>query len=170
MKNRYEALLVLNTQGKDDDLKDIVDRLESEFQKEGAQIEQVQKMDKRQFSYVGGRPRRRLLRQFHLSRRLAADHETALQIQARPGSLSPALPAAAREKRAAGEKESRRREVDSLELAHGQSQQSPPDGKPDARSRSALHAERHRGCGTRDCGQSHLHRRKRGEARRSHLR
>jgi small subunit ribosomal protein S6 len=55
MINRYEALLVLNTQGKDDNLKDIVDRLESEFQKEGAQIEQVQKMEKRQFSYVAGK-------------------------------------------------------------------------------------------------------------------
>jgi len=54
MKNRYEALLVLNTQGKDDALKDIVDRLESEFQKEGVEIEQVQKMDKRQFSYAAG--------------------------------------------------------------------------------------------------------------------
>ena len=54
MKNRYEALLVLNTQGKDDALKDIVDRLESEFQNEGAEIEQVQKMDKRHFSYMAG--------------------------------------------------------------------------------------------------------------------
>lgn len=54
MKNRYEALLVLNTQGKEDTVKDMVDRLESEFQKEGAEIEQVQKMDKRQFSYVAG--------------------------------------------------------------------------------------------------------------------
>ena len=54
MKNRYEALLVLNTQGKDDNLKDIVDRLESEFKKEGAEVEQVQKMDRRQFSYVAG--------------------------------------------------------------------------------------------------------------------
>ena len=54
MKNRYEALLVLNTQGKEDTIKDVVDRLESEFQKEGAEIEQVQKMDKRQFSYVAG--------------------------------------------------------------------------------------------------------------------
>ena len=54
MKNRYEALLVLNTMGKDDNLKDIVDRLESEFQKEGAQVEQVQKMDRRQFSYAAG--------------------------------------------------------------------------------------------------------------------
>ena len=54
MKNRYEALLVLNTQGKEDTVKEVVDRLESEFKKEGAEIEQVQKMDRRQFSYVAG--------------------------------------------------------------------------------------------------------------------
>lgn len=54
MKNRYEALLVLNATGKEDTVKDIVDRLESEFQKEGAEIEQVQKMDKRQFAYQAG--------------------------------------------------------------------------------------------------------------------
>lgn len=55
MKNRYEALLVLDTQGRDDTLKDVVDRLEAEFQKEGAEVELVQKMDRRQFSYVAGR-------------------------------------------------------------------------------------------------------------------
>jgi small subunit ribosomal protein S6 len=54
MKNRYEALIVLNSQGKEDSVHDIVDRLESEFKKEGADVEQVQKMDKRQFSYVAG--------------------------------------------------------------------------------------------------------------------
>ena len=54
MRNRYEALLVLNTQAREDTVKEIIDRLESEFQQEGAQIEQVQKMDKRQFSYVAG--------------------------------------------------------------------------------------------------------------------
>jgi small subunit ribosomal protein S6 len=54
MSRRYEALLVLTAQGKEDTLREIIDRLESEFQKEGAQIEQVQKMDKRQFSYVAG--------------------------------------------------------------------------------------------------------------------
>jgi small subunit ribosomal protein S6 len=54
MSHRYEALLVLNAQGKEDTLREIIDRLESELQKEGAQIEQVQKMDKRQFSYVAG--------------------------------------------------------------------------------------------------------------------
>ena len=54
MKNRYEALLILNAQGKEESVHDIVDRLESEFKKEGAEIEQVQKMDKRQFSYAAG--------------------------------------------------------------------------------------------------------------------
>ena len=54
MMNRYEALLILNTQGRDDTVKDAVDRLESEFEMEGAKIEQVQKMDKRQFSYQAG--------------------------------------------------------------------------------------------------------------------
>lgn len=54
MKRRYEALVVLNAQGTEENIRDIIDRLESEFQKEGADIEQVQKMDKRQFSYVAG--------------------------------------------------------------------------------------------------------------------
>jgi small subunit ribosomal protein S6 len=54
MKKRYEALLILNAQGKEDSVHDIVDRLQSEFQKEGAEMEQVQKMDKRQFSYAAG--------------------------------------------------------------------------------------------------------------------
>jgi len=56
MKHRYEALLVLNTQGREDTLKEVIDRLESEFQQEGAQIEQVQKMDKRPF-FIRGRAR-----------------------------------------------------------------------------------------------------------------
>ena len=54
MNNRHEALLVLNAQGKEDTVKDIVDRLEGEFHKEGAEVEQVQKMDMRQFSYQAG--------------------------------------------------------------------------------------------------------------------
>ena len=54
MKRRYEALIVLNTQGKEDTVKEIVDRLEGEFKREGAEIEQVQKMEKRPFSYVAG--------------------------------------------------------------------------------------------------------------------
>ena len=53
-KNRYEGLLVLNVKGSEDSAKDVIERLEGEFKKEGATIEQVQKMDRRQFSYAAG--------------------------------------------------------------------------------------------------------------------
>src|SRR5450432_2427063 len=54
MKNRYEGLIILNTKGTEETVKDLIDRLEGEFKKEGAKVEQVQKMEKRQFSYVAG--------------------------------------------------------------------------------------------------------------------
>ena len=54
MKNKYEALLVLNTRGNEDGANKIIDRLEGEFKKEGAGIEQVQRLDRRHFSYVAG--------------------------------------------------------------------------------------------------------------------
>ena len=54
MNRDYEALLVLNTQAKEDNVKEMIERLESEFEKEGAKVEQVQKMDKRHFSYMAG--------------------------------------------------------------------------------------------------------------------
>ncbi len=54
MKNRYEGLLVLQVKGNEDGVKEIIERLEGEFKSEGAQIEQVQKMDRRQFSYAAG--------------------------------------------------------------------------------------------------------------------
>jgi small subunit ribosomal protein S6 len=79
MKNRYEALLVLNTQGKEDTVKDIVDRLESEFQKEGAEIEQIQKMDKRQFSYMAGP----LDSGFYVNFVFAGDPQLITKLQAR---------------------------------------------------------------------------------------
>jgi ribosomal protein S6 len=54
MKNRYEGLLILNVKGTEDSAKDIIDRLEKDFTKEGAKVEQVQKMDRRHFSYIAG--------------------------------------------------------------------------------------------------------------------
>ena len=53
-KNRYEGLLVLNVKGSEDGAKDVIERLEGEFKKDGATIEQVQKMDRRPFSYTAG--------------------------------------------------------------------------------------------------------------------
>jgi small subunit ribosomal protein S6 len=52
MKRRYECLMALDTRGQEDSVKEIVERLEAEFAKEGAPVEQVQKMDKRQLAYT----------------------------------------------------------------------------------------------------------------------
>ena len=54
MKIRYEGLLVLNIKGNEDGAKEVIERLEGEFKKEKADIEQVQRLDRRQFSYVAG--------------------------------------------------------------------------------------------------------------------
>jgi len=55
MKHHYEALLILNIKGSEDTTKENIERLEKDFAKEGAKIEQVQKMDRRQFTYVAGK-------------------------------------------------------------------------------------------------------------------
>jgi small subunit ribosomal protein S6 len=51
MKKRYECLVAIDTRGQEDSVKEIIERLESEFTKEGAAVEQVQKMDKRPLAY-----------------------------------------------------------------------------------------------------------------------
>ena len=54
MKNRYEGLLVLNIKGTEEGANEVINRLEGEFKKEGAQVEQVQRLERRQFSYSRG--------------------------------------------------------------------------------------------------------------------
>lgn len=51
MNNRYEALLALDTSGKEDGVRDTVERLEKLFKAEGAEVEQVQRLEKREFAY-----------------------------------------------------------------------------------------------------------------------
>jgi small subunit ribosomal protein S6 len=51
MKHRYECLLAVDTRGQEDSVKEIIERFETEFAKEGAEVEQVQKMDKRPLAY-----------------------------------------------------------------------------------------------------------------------
>ncbi len=55
MKYRYEALLVLDIEGKEETVQDMIDTLIKEFAEEGATVEQVQKMEKRSFAYAPGR-------------------------------------------------------------------------------------------------------------------
>ena len=54
MKNRYEGLLILNVKGNDEGAKEVLERLEADFKKDGALIEQVQKMGHRHFTYAPG--------------------------------------------------------------------------------------------------------------------
>ena len=49
---RYEGLFILNTAGKEETVKDLVDRLSDDISAAGGKAEAVQKMDKRPFSRI----------------------------------------------------------------------------------------------------------------------
>jgi len=49
---RYEGLFILNTAGKDDGIKETIDKISAEIAAAGGRVETVQKMDKRGFSRV----------------------------------------------------------------------------------------------------------------------
>lgn len=51
MSRKYEALLGLDTRGKEEGAKETIERLEKEFTAEGAKIEQVQRLEKRELAY-----------------------------------------------------------------------------------------------------------------------
>jgi len=49
---RYEGLFILDTAGKEDTVKDVIDKISAEITAAGGKVETVQKMDKRSFSRV----------------------------------------------------------------------------------------------------------------------
>jgi len=49
---RYEGLFILNTAGKEEGIKEIIDQLSADIAAAGGKIETVQKMDKRPFTRV----------------------------------------------------------------------------------------------------------------------
>ena len=52
MMKRYEGLFILETAGKEEGVKDVIDKISSEIAAVGGKVETVQKMDKRSFSRV----------------------------------------------------------------------------------------------------------------------
>jgi ribosomal protein S6 len=52
---RYEGLFILNGAGKEEALKDAIDKISSEISSAGGKVETVQKMDKKAFSRVANR-------------------------------------------------------------------------------------------------------------------
>ena len=48
----YEGLFILNTAGKEEGIKEAIDKISSEIESAGAKVETVQKMDRKQFTRV----------------------------------------------------------------------------------------------------------------------
>jgi small subunit ribosomal protein S6 len=49
---RYEGLFILDTAGKEETIKDVIDKISADVSAAGAKVETVQKMDKRPFARV----------------------------------------------------------------------------------------------------------------------
>ena len=49
---RYEALFILDTAGKEEGLKETIDKISAEITSAGGKVETVQKMDKRNFARI----------------------------------------------------------------------------------------------------------------------
>ncbi len=52
---RYEGLFILDTAGKEEGIKDVIDKISAEITNAGGKVETVQKMDKKSFSRVADR-------------------------------------------------------------------------------------------------------------------
>jgi ribosomal protein S6 len=52
---RYEGLFILNTAGKEDAIKDTIDKISAEITAAGGKVETVQKMEKKAFARVADR-------------------------------------------------------------------------------------------------------------------
>ena len=49
---RYEGLFILNTAGKEEGVKEAIDKISAEFTSAGAKVETVQKMERKNFTRV----------------------------------------------------------------------------------------------------------------------
>ena len=52
---RYEGLFILNTTGKEEGIKDLIDQISADITAAGGKIETVQKMDKRPFARIANK-------------------------------------------------------------------------------------------------------------------
>jgi small subunit ribosomal protein S6 len=111
MKNRYEILLALNVAGKEETNKDLIERLEKTLNAEGAKVEQVQRLERREFSYPHNKLKSAYFVNFianaesdaiaKIRTKLALDEEVVLQNYLRKGAAKPAGKARKAAKKAA---------------------------------------------------------------------
>lgn len=51
MKKKYEGVIVLNAQGKEENVEDMISRIGKEMEAEGVKLEQIDQIGKRDFAY-----------------------------------------------------------------------------------------------------------------------
>ena len=52
---RYEALFILDTAGKEEGIKDVIDKVAAEITAAGGKVETIQKMEKKNFSRIANK-------------------------------------------------------------------------------------------------------------------
>ncbi|MCE9519724.1 MAG: 30S ribosomal protein S6 [Verrucomicrobia bacterium] len=52
MSRKYEAMIVLDTKGKEDSVENLISQLSREFEQSGAQLKQVDNLGKKKFPYA----------------------------------------------------------------------------------------------------------------------
>ncbi len=72
---RYEGLFILNLAGKEEGLKEAVDRVSAEIAAVGGKLETVQKMDKKAFARVA-------------DRRISSGHYVNVIFEAKPSAIA----------------------------------------------------------------------------------
>lgn len=72
-KRRYEALLVLNTKGREESANDLIEAIEKQIKDAGADLEQTQRLEKRPFAYA--------------SRKQTGGYYVNFLLQATPGQI-----------------------------------------------------------------------------------
>jgi ribosomal protein S6 len=93
---RYEGLFILNISGKEEGVKETLDKVSADITAAGGKVETVQKMDKKVLPRGGQEIHRRLLRQHHFQRHPRRGGAVAKQICAERRGLPRPLHARAR--------------------------------------------------------------------------
>ncbi len=110
MKHYYEILLALKVGGKEEEVKELLERLEKLMVAEGATVEELQRLDRKEFAY----PHRHLNSGYYVNfvvtlepamvekirQKLALIEEVTLQNYYRKGSVVTTKPKAVRKKKA----------------------------------------------------------------------
>ena len=78
---RYEGLFILNMAGKEEGVKDALDKISTDITAAGGKVETVQKMEKKSFfPHRGQEAQRRLLREHHFLRHAGHHQAAATQV------------------------------------------------------------------------------------------